>query len=449
MHPFYVHPPRDFKGAPSASYLFHPLIVEGGHPILSSVSTSIEQLINSSNPRFRLNRRIIANIGEARLTNEAVTRLWHRRLGHPGNSVLKELIKLNPSLKHLSGRRLPDLRCSSCEYAKSKKQPFRSSALFRATYPGQRIVSDIWGPFRVPTIGNARYFVIFVDDYSRYTWLYTMTNRKDLSKSFDQFRIDFRELFRKEMNTLCHSPSDNIEMLHMDNAQEYISLRNHIRREGIPTRCHFSMAYSPSQNGIAERRIGLIVLKMRSLLLEGDLPKILWGEAALYAVWLINLTPCVSNHGRSPYYRVMEQEPDLSLVRTFGCTAFAHIHVPAREDKLDPRSKKLMFVGISSHRYGWKLLDPYTHHIIESRDVIFWESEFPAINTVQAAAACRKAMRDRPQGYVPMLHPNAPLPPIDSLLRSTDYRGHTSSDFMSCYAVETHMCPPTVMMHSI
>jgi hypothetical protein len=78
----------------------------------------------------------------------------------------------------------------------------------------------------------------------------------------------------------------------MDNAQEYISLRNHIRREGIPTRCHFSMAYSPSQNGIAERRIGLIVLKMRSLLLEGDLPKILWGEAALYAVWLINITPC-------------------------------------------------------------------------------------------------------------------------------------------------------------
>ncbi len=444
LHPFYVHPPRDFKGAPSASYLFHPLIVEGGHPILSSVSTSIEQLINSSNPRFRLNRRIIANIGEARLTNEAVTRLWHRRLGHPGNSIFKELIKVNPFLKHLSGRRLPDLRCSSCEYAKSKRQPFRSSALFRATYPGQRIVSDIWGPFRVPTIGNARYFVIFVDDYSRYTWLYTMTNRKDLSKSFDQFRIDFRELFRKEMNTLCHSPSDNIEMLHMDNAQEYISLRNHIRREGIPTRCHFSMAYSPSQNGIAERRIGLIVLKMRSLRLEGDLPKILWGEAALYAVWLINLTPCVSNHGRSPYYRVMEQEPDLSLVRTFGCTAFAHIHVPAREDKLDPRSKKLMFVGISSHRYGWKLLDPYTHHIIESRDVIFWESEFPAINTVQAAAACRKAMRDRPQGYVPMLHPNAPLPPIDSLLRSMDYRGHTSSDFMSCYAVETHPCPPTV-----
>jgi hypothetical protein len=84
-----------------------------------------------------------------------------------------------------------------------------------------------------------------------------------------------------EMDSLCHSPSDDIEMLHMDNAQEYISLRNHMRREVIPRRCLFSMAYSPSQNGITERRIGLIVLKMRSLLLEGDLPKILWEEAAL------------------------------------------------------------------------------------------------------------------------------------------------------------------------
>lgn len=444
LHPFYVQPPHEFQGAPSASYLFHPWIVERGHPILSSVCMAIAKLTSFSHPMFRLNTRVCALIGEARLTNGAVTRLWHRRLGHPGSSVLKDLIKLNPSLYHLRGRRLPDLKCSSCEYAKSKRQPFRSSAVFRATYPGQRIVSDIWGPFRVPTIGSARYFVIFVDDYSRYTWLYTMTTRKDLIKSFENFRTDFKQLFRKEMDSLSHSPSDDIEMLHMDNAQEYISLRNHLRREGIPTRCHFSMAYSPSQNGIAERRIGLIVLKMRSLLFEGDLPKILWGEAALYAVWLINITPCSSNDGRSPHFRIMNQEPDLSLVRTFGCTAFAHIHAPAREDKLDPRSKKLMFVGISSHRYGWKLLDPFSHHLIESRDVIFWESEFPAINTVDAAAAYRKAMRDRPLGYVPMLHPNAPLPPIDSLLRSMDYRGRTSSNFTSLCAVESHLCPPTV-----
>ena len=79
-------------------------------------------------------------------------------------------------------------------------------------------------------------------------------------------------------------PSDGIDMLHMDNAKEYISLRNQLHRDGIPIRCHFSMAFSPSQNGIAERRIGLIVLKIRCLLLEGDLRKFLWGEAALYAV---------------------------------------------------------------------------------------------------------------------------------------------------------------------
>ena len=139
----------------------------------------------------------------------------------------------------------------------------------------------------------------------------------------------------------------------------------------------------------------------------------------------------------------MEREPQLSLVRTFGCTAYVHIHAAARLDKLDPRARKYMFVGISTSRHGWRLLDPLTHQIVESRDVVFWENKFPAIATIEAAKAFRKELREHPATYVPMLHLNAPLPSIESLLRSVNYDGHVSDAFASFLRVDTHRCPAT------
>ena len=96
------------------------------------------------------------------------------------------------------------------------------------------------------------------------------------------------------------------------------------------------------------------------------------GGAAFYAVWLINVTPCISNDGLSPHYKIRAQESQLSLVRTFGCTGFVHIHLAARTDKLDPRARKYIFIGISTTRHGWRMLDPFTRHVVESRDVVFW-----------------------------------------------------------------------------
>ena len=169
------------------------------------------------------------------------------------------------------------------------------------------------------------------------------------------------------------------------------------------------------------------------------------GEAALYAVWLINVTPCVSNEGLSPHYKIMEQEPQLSLVRTFGCTGFVHIHLAARTDKLDPRARKYMFIGISTTRHVWRMLDPFTYHVVESRDVVFWEAEFPAINTVEAATACRKALRDHPETYVPMLHPNAPLPSFERLVRQSTYEGTVSPlSFVSSVRLYYDPCLPTL-----
>jgi len=94
----YRRPPKESISSVAAR-IFHPTIVEHEYPILRTVCTSILSLTTPDNPDFRLNRMLVGLLGESRLTNEAIVRLWHRRLGHPGDTVLNELINLNPDIK--------------------------------------------------------------------------------------------------------------------------------------------------------------------------------------------------------------------------------------------------------------------------------------------------------------------------------------------------------------
>jgi hypothetical protein len=104
---------------------------------------------------------------------------------------------------------------------------------------------------------------------------------------------------------------------------KHVSLRNHMWSEGNSHEMSlldgvFSLSWWNSQ------KTHPITLKMHSLLYDGNVSK---DEAVLYAVSLINITPCTSNNGQSPLYRTMDQEPDLSLVRTLWGVFVSHIPV--------------------------------------------------------------------------------------------------------------------------
>jgi len=103
--------------------------------------------------------------------------LWHYRLGHPLNSRLFNLFKMDLLKRNDSSSVSP---CKSCKLAKHLAIPFntrKSSSL--ATF--DLIHSDIWGPVPISSLGGYFYYVCFVDDYSRYTWIYLMRQRSSSS----------------------------------------------------------------------------------------------------------------------------------------------------------------------------------------------------------------------------------------------------------------------------
>ena len=108
--------------------------------------------------------------------------LWHARLGHPSLSCLQLLAFQG----HLGSVQFQNFNCTSCHFGKQTKLPFNNSESFSFA-PFDLIHSDIWGPVPVSTEGGSRYFVIFVDDLSRYTWIYLLHHMSELVSIYQTF----------------------------------------------------------------------------------------------------------------------------------------------------------------------------------------------------------------------------------------------------------------------
>ena len=118
--------------------------------------------------------------------------------------------------------------------------PFNNSNSFSYA-PFDLIHSEIWGFAPIPTEGGSRYFVIFVNDFSRYTWIYLLHHRSEL--------VSIYQTFHKKIETQFNR---TVKSFRLDNAQEYNdkSFLSFLDSHGTPTQR--SCSYTSQQNGHAD-----------------------------------------------------------------------------------------------------------------------------------------------------------------------------------------------------
>ncbi|GBL61825.1 Retrovirus-related Pol polyprotein from transposon TNT 1-94 [Araneus ventricosus] len=112
--------------------------------------------------------------------------------------------------------------------------------------------------------------------------------------------------------------------------------------------------------------------KARTMMYDSKLPKSCWGYAIKAAAFLHNRIPCTNIDDHTPYELKYSTKPDLSKIRIFGCDAYVKVADTQRR-KLDPKSKKMIFIGYSS--MGYRVMDPVTRRITFSRNVRFDEKK--------------------------------------------------------------------------
>ncbi|CAI7858759.1 unnamed protein product, partial [Closterium sp. NIES-54] len=241
-----------------------------------------------------------------------------------------------------------------------------SSSFPPTTAPLQTLHMDVWGPARVSGQGRERYFLLVADDYTHYTTVFPLRSKGEVPNVLIPWirvvRLQLGERFGQEHPVL---------RLQSDRGGEFSSdlLRDFGRGEGITQ--SFTLPASPQQNGIAERRIGLVMEVARTSMIHAAAPHFLWPFAVRYAAHQLNLWPLVSLPETSPTLRWTGKVGDASVFRVWGSRAFVR---DTSADKLSARAIPRVFLGFPPYALGWQFYHPTSRRVLSSQDVTFDES---------------------------------------------------------------------------
>ncbi|CAI7880031.1 unnamed protein product [Closterium sp. NIES-53] len=258
------------------------------------------------------------------------TLLWHHRLGHPSLPRIRGM----HSRLLVSGlpRSLPPLPpspappCLPCIEGRQRAAP-HSSSFPPTTDPLQTLHMDVWGPARVSGQGRERYFLLVVDDYTRYTKVFPLRSKGEVSNVLIPWirtvRLQLRERFGQDLPVL---------RLHSD--------------------------------------IGVMEVA-RTSMIHAATPHFVWQFAVWYAAHQLNLWPRVSLPETSPTLRWTGMVGDASVFRVWGSRAFVR---DSSADKLSARAIPSVFLGLVPDAPGWQFYHPTSRRVLPSQDVTFDES---------------------------------------------------------------------------
>ncbi|CAI7930332.1 unnamed protein product, partial [Closterium sp. NIES-54] len=253
----------------------------------------------------------------------------------------------------------------TCVEGRQRAAP-HSSSFPPTTAPLQTLHMDVWGPAGFNGQSREHYFLLVVDDYTRYTTVFPLRSKGRvvdvLIPWIRTVRLQLRERFGQDLPVLRQ---------HFDRGGEFSSnlLWVFCRGEGILQ--SFTLPDSPQQNGIAERRIGLVMEVARTSMIHAAAPHFLWPFAVRYAAHQLNLWPRVSLPENSPTLRWTGEVGDASVFRVWGSRSFFR---NTSADKLSPRAFPYVFLGFVPDTSGWQFYHPTLRHVFPSQDVTFDES---------------------------------------------------------------------------
>ncbi|GJU09361.1 ribonuclease H-like domain-containing protein [Tanacetum coccineum] len=276
--------------------------------------------------------------------------LWHKRLGHINFKNINKLVKDN-LVRGLPTKRFEnDQTCVA--YLKRKQH-------------------------RAPLV---------TDDYSRFTWVFFLTTKDETSEILKNFIKEIENLVDKK-----------VKIIRSDNGTEFKNkvMDDFCREKGIKR--EYSVARTPQQNGIAERRNRTLIEAARTMLADSKLPTTFWAKAVSTACYVQNRVLVVKPHNKTPYELFRGFKPALSFMKPFGC----HVTILNTLDslgKFDGKSDEGFFVGYSLSSKAFRVYNTRTRRVEENLHIGFLENK-------------------------PMIEGNGPkwLFDIDSLTQSMNY----------------------------
>lgn len=254
--------------------------------------------------------------------------LWHLRLNHVSKQYLISAKKFLPELKNV---KVSDqvLQCEDCHQANTIRKS-HTQTRHRSDVPFATLHCDLMGPVSPANFRTQdTYIVIFVCDFSRYVFAYTLKNKKEVHLALRRCLREIDAIMSKQKNVFELKSDRGLEF----QTQEMKKL---LSDEGIVW--NPSQPHTPQQNGCAERVNQEIKHKIRVNLLSAKMPYSFWGHALNFVIFVNNRMPHSSNLFVSPFEKVKGYAPSLKFLKRFGC--LVHYVDTNSKTKFAPNAKK-------------------------------------------------------------------------------------------------------------
>lgn len=297
--------------------------------------------------------------------------IWHRRLAHINEKELKRMANGAVDGMICKGEiNINKHNCETCNEGKQTRLPFPHTGS-HADNILDIIHTDLCGPMEEKSIGGAKYFLIFEDDFTKMAFVYFLKTKDEVFEYFKQFKSMVENQTERKIKTL-----------RSDNGGEFCgtAFEDFLKKAGIVHQK--SNPYSPEQNGSAERLNRTIVEKARCMLFDAKLDKKFWAEAVNTAVYIRNRSTTSSlANSKTPFEMWYGKKPDIGNLRIFGSKVMTHIPKTNRL-KWDKKSKKTILVGYSESCKGYRLYDPDINNVTICRDVEILEKSEELVEVI-------------------------------------------------------------------
>ncbi|GJV24678.1 putative ribonuclease H-like domain-containing protein [Tanacetum coccineum] len=256
-----------------------------------------------------------------------------------------------------------DQTCVAYLKGKQHRASCKSKVLNPITKPLFMLHMDLFGPTFVSSLMHKKYCLVVTDDYSRFTWVFFLTTKDETSEILKNFIKEIENLVDKK-----------VKIIRSDNGTEFKNkvMDDFCREKGIKR--EYSVARTPQQNGVAERRNRTLIEAARTMLADSKLPTTFWAEAVSTACYVQNRVLVVKPHNKTPYELFRGFKPALSFMKPFGC----HVTILNTLDslgKFDGKSDEGFFVGYSLSSKAFRVYNTRTRRVEENLHIRFLENK--------------------------------------------------------------------------
>ncbi|GJV43729.1 putative ribonuclease H-like domain-containing protein [Tanacetum coccineum] len=269
---------------------------------------------------------------------------WHRRMAHVNFKNMNKLAKHGLVNGLPSKLFTNEHNCVACNKGKQHKASYKAiTAVSTISEPLQLLHMDLFGPTSIRSIDHKHYSLVVTDDFSRFSWVFFLGTKDETFYILRDF-ITFVE------NQL----TKKVKAIRCDNGTEFknSNLIELCGSKGIKR--DYSVARTPQQNRVAERKNRTLIEAARTMLADSKLPTMFWTEAVSTACYVLNRVLVTRPHNKTPYELLSGKVPNISHLKPFGC----HVTILNTSDhlgKFEGKADEGFLVGYSAHSKAYRI----------------------------------------------------------------------------------------------